>query len=135
MVENHENRLILCFLVILPTFGPNRRRFVHNGQLRRYYDLPFNYPFFAQNCLVLTKKILKKYFSWFFVVLITFQAKWRRFLVLDITTAPIRFDEIVLMISIYVSHINIKIAKISFYIIKANFGLTAPLTSSFYMGF
>ena len=66
LVENHENRLILCFLVILTTFWANRRRFVDNGQLRRHCDLPFNYAFVAQNCLVLAQKILKKIFFMIF---------------------------------------------------------------------
>ena len=61
LVETHENRLILCFFGA--TLGLNRRRFVDNGQLRRHCDLPFNYAFFAQNCLVLAQKLLKKYLS------------------------------------------------------------------------
>ena len=92
-------------------FGPHRRRFVDNGLLRRYFDLSFRYEFVAQNCLVLAQKILKKMCVFFFVILVTFQAKWRRFIVLDITTAPIHLLGIFVIISIYVSQINIKNRK------------------------
>ena len=103
--------MILSFLVILPTFGLNRRRFVDNGQLRRHCNLPFNHAFFAQNCLVLAQKLLKKYLSWFFVILVMIQAEWRRFVVSDIATTPIHYLEIFVMISIHLSCINIKNSK------------------------